>query len=120
MDTAHGRDAFTTVKNLGELQEWSFSLRNVESHTEERDGEKANVITHVDVKEISPVLEGAGIDTRTLVAKGLTVSREGGRVADRSRFAWRGPRSLGWRRSVRVVTGLGPGRRQSGVRHHGG
>lgn len=72
LDTTHGRDAFTTIKNLSDddqLQEWSFSLRDVESHTEQVGGRDANVITRVSVKEVSPVLEGAGIDTRTLVAK---------------------------------------------------
>ena len=73
LDTTHGRDAFTTIKNLSDddqLQEWSFSLRDVTSHTEQVEGREANVITAVTVKEVSPVLEGAGIDTHTVVAKG--------------------------------------------------
>jgi hypothetical protein len=72
MDTSHGRDAFHTVKNLSgddSLQEWSFSLRDIESHAEQLDGREANVITRVAVKEVSPVLEGAGIATRTVAAK---------------------------------------------------
>ena len=78
MDTPHGAAAFTTIKALSEagLQEWSFSLRNVESHREKVDGQMANVITHVDVKEVSPVLEGAGINTRTIVAKAVKESAQ--------------------------------------------
>jgi hypothetical protein len=76
MDTDAGRDTFTTVKNLAAegLGEWSFSLRDVVSERGEVDGVKANVITAVKVHEVSPVLLGAGIDTRTLVTKGAKFS----------------------------------------------
>lgn len=71
MATTHGRDAFDTIKELSEagLQEWSYSLRNVKSHKERLDGRMANFIDSVDVKEVSPVLEGASVDTRTLSIK---------------------------------------------------
>lgn len=81
MDTTHGRDAFLTVKALSEdegdgagLQEWSFSLRDVKEHSGELDGVPANFIDSVFVKEVSPVLEGAGINTRTIMAKGVKAS----------------------------------------------
>jgi len=76
MDTEAGRDTFTTVKNLAAegLGEWSFSLRDVKSERGEVDGVKANIITAVKVHEVSPVLLGAGIDTRTLVTKGAKFS----------------------------------------------
>jgi hypothetical protein len=76
MDTDAGRDTFTTVKNLAAegLGEWSFSLRNVEAERGELDGVKANIITAVEVHEVSPVLLGAGVDTRTLVTKGAKFS----------------------------------------------
>lgn len=69
LDTTHGRDAFLTIKALEDLQEWSFALRDVEAHSEKRGTQSVNVITKVSVPEVSPVLEGAGINTRTLVAK---------------------------------------------------
>lgn len=71
MDTAHGRDAFLTIKALGEqgLQEWSYSLHDVKSSRGELNGEKVNVLDHIRVKEVSPVMEGAGIDTRVLSTK---------------------------------------------------
>jgi hypothetical protein len=83
LDTTHGLDAFRTVKALSDgdsLQEWSFSLRDIESHTEKVDGRDANVITKVSVKEVSPVLEGAGIATRTLAAKNATTKRSARQV----------------------------------------
>lgn len=72
MDTTHGRDTFLTVKALGDvgLQEWSYSLQDVKSHRGELHGEKVNFIDRVTVKEASPVLVGAGLNTRNLSAKG--------------------------------------------------
>ncbi len=72
MDTAHGRDAFLTVKALSEddLQEWSYSLENVTAHRETVDGKNVRVIEKVgSVKEVSPVLRGANSQTRTLAMK---------------------------------------------------
>lgn len=78
MNTTHGRDAFLTVKELSDedaLQEWSFSLRDVTGATgEDQNGDAGFVIDHVFVKEVSPVLEGAGINTHTVVAKAMKES----------------------------------------------
>lgn len=70
LNTSHGRDAFEVVKELGPLQEWSYSLHDVKSHYGELDGEQANFLDYIRVKEVSPVLLGAGINTRTLGTKG--------------------------------------------------
>jgi hypothetical protein len=81
MNTTHGRDTFEVVKELGGTQEWSYSLHNVTSKTEERDGQVVNVLENIGlIKEVSPVLIGAGVNTRTLVAKGLKFSEEGDAV----------------------------------------
>lgn len=69
LDTTAGRDTFTTVKNLGPLGEWSFSLHDVVSERGTWKGEPANLLKSIRVKEVSPVLMGAGINTRTLAAK---------------------------------------------------
>lgn len=71
LDTTHGRDAFLTVKALSEagLQEWSYSLENVESERGTVDGKSVRILKKIFVKEISPVLRGAGTDTRTLGVK---------------------------------------------------
>ena len=81
MDTTHGADAFTVVKELGALQEWSYSLHNVTRKSVEEDGRRYWVIEDIGlIKEVSPVLIGAGVDTRTLVAKGLKFNEEGDAV----------------------------------------
>lgn len=83
MDTAHGADAFKVVKNLSEsgLQEWSYSLHNVTRKSVEEDGQSYWVIEDIGlIKEVSPVLIGAGVNTRTLVAKGLKFTEEGDAV----------------------------------------
>jgi hypothetical protein len=72
LNTTHGRDTFETIKQLSEdeLQEWSYSLHEVESERGTVDGKSVRIIKRVGlVKEVSPVLRGAGIGTRTLSAK---------------------------------------------------
>lgn len=73
LNTAAGRDTFETVKELGALGEWSYSLHNVTAELGEWDGQPVRIIKAVDVHEVSPVLQGAGVNTRTLgVKSGLT------------------------------------------------
>lgn len=76
LDTEVGRDTFTTVKNLAAegLGEWSFSLTDVVAHRGDVDGVQANIITGVKIHEVSPVLVGAGVNTRTLATKGAKFS----------------------------------------------
>ncbi len=71
LNTSLGRDTWETVKALSEdgLQEWSYSLHDVKAEAGEMDGRKVKFINRVTVKEVSPVLKGAGIDTRTLTVK---------------------------------------------------
>lgn len=71
LDTVAGVDTFRTVKALSEsgLQEWSYSLQNVASERGEFDGKQVRFINSVTVKEVSPVLIGAGVQTRTLGVK---------------------------------------------------
>lgn len=69
MKTTHGVDTFETVKGLGGLGEWSFSLQNVKASRGEIDGKTARLLSSIEVKEVSPVLVGAGVDTRTLEVK---------------------------------------------------
>lgn len=71
MDTTHGRDTFNTVKGLGPLGEWSYSLQDVTSRQGELDGKQVTYLESIGkIKEVSPVLMGAGINTRTLGTKG--------------------------------------------------
>lgn len=69
LGTAHGRDTFETVKQMGDLQEWSFSLMNIRAEYEDQDGHTIRRIKAMDIDEVSPVLKGAGVDTRTLAVK---------------------------------------------------
>lgn len=72
MDTTHGRDTFLTVKALSEgdsLQEWSYSLEDVTASRGEFEGQDVRFLERIKVKEVSPVLVGAGVDTRTLAVK---------------------------------------------------
>lgn len=71
MDTTHGRDTFMTVKELSEagLQEWSYGFDPVEWSYGEFEGQKVRFLNKVKVYEVSPVLVGAGVNTRTLAAK---------------------------------------------------
>lgn len=73
MDTSHGLDTFRTVKALSEdgLQEWSYSLDQVTAERGEFAGQQVRFLKKIGlVKEVSPVLMGAGIATRTLDVKG--------------------------------------------------
>lgn len=71
LDTTHGRDAWATVKALAAdgLQEWSYSLDDIQAERGEVDGKSVRIITKVRVKEVSPVLMGANPLTRTLAVK---------------------------------------------------
>lgn len=75
MNTQHGRDTFETVKQLAEdgLGEWSYGY-DVEEHSygKEKD-QPVRYLDRLKVHEVSPVLLGAGIGTRTVTAK----SRDG-------------------------------------------
>jgi phage head maturation protease len=69
MNTTAGRDTFETVKAMGELQEFSYGFHVTDSEPGEVEGKSVRIIKGVDVAEVSPVLLGAGIGTRTLALK---------------------------------------------------
>lgn len=70
LTTTPGRDTYETVKAMGDLQEWSFALPEIESEMRTTpEGQKFRAIKKVRVPEVSPVLLGAGVNTRTLDVK---------------------------------------------------
>lgn len=69
MDTPHGSAAFNTIKELGPLQEWSYSLEDTVRKAGDLDGVACMFIESTVVKEVSPVLRGASVNTRTIDAK---------------------------------------------------
>lgn len=70
MDTIGGQDTFKTVKATGELQEWSYGYDPVRYSYGEHAGERVRFLEQIKVHEVSPVMLGAGVGTRTLSAKG--------------------------------------------------
>lgn len=71
MDTSHGRDTFLTVKQLDDLGEWSYGYDVLEGGPGQWDGKDVNFLRKLKTHEVSPVLLGAGIGTRTVAAKSL-------------------------------------------------
>lgn len=69
LDTTAGRDTFAVVKHLGSLGQWSYGYEPVKHSRGERDGKSVRVLEQLKVHEASPVLLGAGINTRTLDTK---------------------------------------------------
>ncbi len=69
LDTEAGKETYQTVKNLGELQEWSYGFDILERSEGEFDGDQVQFLRRLDVHEVSPVMLGAGIDTRTTAIK---------------------------------------------------
>lgn len=79
MNTTHGRDTFETVKGLGEIGEWSYGFDVTDSEAIDEEGAKSyhvpgmpkprRLIKSLAVHEVSPVLLGAGVGTRTVEAK---------------------------------------------------
>jgi hypothetical protein len=75
LDTDAGRNTFTTVKRLHDegLGEWSYGYTPLDYYFGEFNGEKGvRFLRKQQVHEISPVLQGAGVGTRTLEAKNKT------------------------------------------------
>ena len=78
METAAGADTFRVVKELGELGQWSYGYDAVKYSYGEQDGQRVRFLEQLKVHEVSPVLIGAGVGTRTVSAKSnLKFAEEG-------------------------------------------
>lgn len=70
LGTTQGKDTFEVVKQMGELQEWSYSVHPAKVSFGEFEGQRVQFLEKLKgPHEVSPVLAGAGIDTRTLAIK---------------------------------------------------
>lgn len=72
LNTTAGREHFSVMKELGAQQEWSygFDVKGTGEVTPEMEQNGVyRVLTALKVHEVSPVLLGAGIDTRTVITK---------------------------------------------------
>lgn len=78
LNTVNGRETFEVVKEMGDLQEWSYSCQADKYSYGEFDGKQVRFLEHiVPGGEVSPVIKGAGVGTRTLAVKsGLTFAGE--------------------------------------------
>ena len=70
----NARDTYKVIKLAGNLQEYSFNLNNVSWTLKREDGRYIYEISKVVVGEVSPVLKGAGLNTRTVQIKTLDPS----------------------------------------------
>jgi HK97 family phage prohead protease len=71
LETQAGKETYLTVKGLGDLQEWSYGYDILNSELGKQDGQDVRFLKALEVPEVSPVLLGAGIDTRTEEIKGM-------------------------------------------------
>jgi hypothetical protein len=71
LNTTGGLDTYNTVKELGELQQWSYYLPVVVSEPGIREGKRVRILKKIQVGEVSPVLRGMGNGTKTLAIKGV-------------------------------------------------
>lgn len=69
LDTEEGKQTYLTVKNLGDLQEFSYALPEVDYEMRTIEGQNIRVLKRIKVNEVSPVLLGAGVDTGLLDIK---------------------------------------------------
>ncbi len=73
LDIPAGKDWHQALKfdmaNGAPLTEWSYGYRVLESSEEVRDGKAVRVLEKLAVHEVSPVVQGAGIDTHTVTVK---------------------------------------------------
>lgn len=76
LDTIGGQDTYRTVKHLNELQEWSYGFDILESEFGKFGGQDVRFLKRLKVFEVSPVMLGAGVGTRTDSIKGYGLSEE--------------------------------------------
>jgi len=69
LDTTAGSETYRTIKNVGDLQEWSYSLPQIEAESSTIDGRVVRLLKKIKVNEVSPVLMGVGENTRLLSIK---------------------------------------------------
>jgi hypothetical protein len=69
LGTTAGGDTFKVVKELEGLGEWSYGYDPLEYSFGEFEGQRVRFLDKLKVHEVSPVLLGAGVNTRTLTAK---------------------------------------------------
>jgi HK97 family phage prohead protease len=95
MDTRDGADAFRVVKNMGDLQQWSWGFNVLDSEPGDHNGQRVRFINRADVFEVSPVLVGANRLTHTLDVKQAIKRAPTLYDAPPGKYAWRTDRPKG-------------------------
>jgi HK97 family phage prohead protease len=70
LNTTAGRETYAVVKDLGDLQEWSYGYDVLDAERGRFQGRPVRFLKALNVHEVSPVLVGAGIGTMTEALKG--------------------------------------------------
>jgi HK97 family phage prohead protease len=83
INTTHGLDAYRTVKQNDDLQQWSYGFDTEEAAPGTFEGRDVQFLKALDTHEVSPVLIGAGENTRTLAVK----ARKDGVMAPTDQYA---------------------------------
>jgi len=65
MDTDAGHETYLTAKGLGDLQQWSYGYEIEDAMPGDLNGEQVQFLKRLNVIEVSPVMLGAGVNTRT-------------------------------------------------------
>ncbi|MBZ0164575.1 MAG: HK97 family phage prohead protease [Notoacmeibacter sp.] len=84
LDTAAGKEWHAALKfdleslegSSAPVQEWSYGFRVLDAGYEDRDGDRVRVLKRLKVFEVSPVVQGAGVNTGTLTMKSATLKGE--------------------------------------------
>jgi len=72
LDSHDGAETYKTLKFIslkGHTQEWSYALPEIDYEYKDIDGRKIRILKKIKVPEVSPVLMGAGVNTRLLSIK---------------------------------------------------
>jgi HK97 family phage prohead protease len=69
LDTEGGRETYLTVKNMGDLQEYSYGFDILKSSFGKFEDQEVRFLETMVVHEVSPVMLGAGIGTGTVAIK---------------------------------------------------
>lgn len=96
MDTEGGAETYKTVKGLGDLGEWSFGFDVLDKavSVDQTSQQEVRLLKKLNVYEVSPVLLGAGIGTRTTDIKARGHEEKGAipsHSTDTTDEAWSGP-----------------------------
>ncbi|MCJ7529813.1 MAG: HK97 family phage prohead protease [Anaerolineales bacterium] len=69
LDTQSGLEHYRVVKNVGDIQEWSYTFTVEQASQGVFEEQDVQFLEKLDVWGVAPVTRGAGIDTRTTIIK---------------------------------------------------